>query len=242
MAEDEPKNVLSAFITFINKFFLDYSMWLWLFIFAGGLLIAIRLGEMTENLSSPTGIQTLQVFVWFCFCMIMNATRSQDYLLLAVGGAYRHVRSSAKHYWEIKRARKAFKKIMSCDCVERDWLVWYMYVERESPKFINYRMRTDSSHSWADVVASYMVTEQGVFEARNKNSDGKKLFFSSDYFFLYEKFDFKNELRLILKEHPGLRPELQQIREEVKGSKEAFLSKKGYAKDANIVITDELGS
>ncbi len=241
MPDSEPKSTFSAFITFINKFGEDYSIWLWLVVFNGGLLVAYRFGWATGIPSAATGPEMVGAGMWFCFCMAMNAKRMQTHILHAVVETYRHVRDKVEYRRQIRNAKKVFRQIMLCDCAERDWLVWYIYVERKLDKYKNYRMTTDRSHSWTDVVAASIVKDHKLFDARNKDEKGNKLFFVSyDEYFLFEMFNFKNELDSLLDEGPGLRQELEKVREEVGDSGESFRSKKKFMEEVNLVASDDL--
>jgi hypothetical protein len=226
MAEDGVKSVFQGIVVFIEKFVRDHGMWFWLLVCSLGLLISFRMGWSTEEVKTAKAPQIVAVFAWFCFCMFMNATHMQNHALDAVRKGYEYARAKIVQRLKIRNAKKAFEKIMLCNCAERDWLVWYMFVERKTGMFINYLMRSDSG-SWTDSVASWITKNYELFEARNRDEDGKPMAFTSTYkLFLFENFNLKSELSTLLDKHPNLREELREIRAAVGESRETCKSEK----------------
>jgi hypothetical protein len=142
--------------------------------------------------------------------MLMNATRMQTHILNTMVEIYRHIGDKVQHRKEIRDAKRVFRQIMLCDCAERDWLVWYIYVEREFGTYKNYLLRFDSPDMWTGAVGAFVTSKHKLFVPRNTTETG------------------------------GWLPFTKKIRDEIGDSEEWFQSKKEFMGQVNIVASNNL--
>jgi hypothetical protein len=228
--EGEPKGLLATVFAFVEKTLSNYSLLLWLVICALGLLLAWRIGWLTDEVKAAVVPQTIGVSAWLFFCLLMNAVGVQKQIWPFLKDSYNFVANRTWRRPSKRLVRKTFRKIMLEDCAERDWFVWYLYVQQDWVTFKNrrgdpYRLEFPPG-SWTGWLGSSLISEHKMFVQRKDSPLGKFLpTGSSTSFFFFETIDFMKELVRLADEHPTLKDDLKKVRGEV-GDQREFRSKK----------------
>ncbi len=227
MAEGEGK-ILSTIAELIEKFINNYMFWLWLTIFAALLIIfdkihIIALSQITHDYRS-----IVIAILLFGTCMFLNGSNVathlfdysvQQYKLFSESRAEKEKKreESKEFIRNLEETRKCFNDIMTTDCKERDWLLWYIFVFRHRSKkyFIfvsNLLSNTEYGLiTWKDPIAQRLYAVYHLL--KEYKGDGIGLTYGDTAF--CESMSFDVAMRLLTDGNEELKKQLRVERDRV---------------------------
>jgi hypothetical protein len=107
---------------------------------------------------------------------------------------------------------------MTVDCIERHWLVWFIFEWQPKEVGKSYSIRRTggtSDDSWDDRIAWFMWTRYILREAYGGMWRGNRTSFNDSYYFLMETFPLLDSLKVIAANSHEFRSQIIEVRKEV---------------------------
>jgi hypothetical protein len=243
MAEDD-KSLFSSVVQIIDKFINNAGFWLWISIFCGSAYAldyysVIRLHELGNDKRD-----VVVVLFALSFCMLMNAINLHYHIWLAAirtvhiiidaifyvvnsvliapvrskHERQQHEQNQRQDEKNLEMGKTFFIKYMTVNCIERHWLVWFIFEwqpkEVGKPYSIQ-RTGGTTDDSWDDRIAWFMWTHYILREAYGEMWRGNRTAFKESYYFLKETFPLLDSLKDVFAANNEIRSEVIEVRKEV---------------------------
>lgn len=222
----------SAAFDFIDRFLNNYAIWFWLLVFFCLLWLAGWMGYVSFAMPLSDFRNTSNISGLLVFCLFLNSINAHIYIFDFISGlfellvylislTYRAVSRSKK------RAKRNFGEIISSNCRERIWLVWYIFEWEPKNKYqrftlVHSRTEHDSyprvSYFYNSLSAYFLLKSYNIFYTLPEGDSNfwyrSEREFSRELRPLVNLFD---EIEELLNHNPVLRTEISEIAEKVKG-------------------------
>jgi hypothetical protein len=226
----------SVAFDFIDRFLNNYGIWLWLLVFFGLLWVAEWMGYVSFSTPLADIRNTSVISALLIFCFLLNSINAHVHISKFVheltsvlfhlcGRIYRSLTRPKK------QAKENFGKIISFNCRERNWLIWYIFEWEPNSRFEQFAL----VHSREEYF-SYGTTRVGYFYNSLTAyflSNTYKIFYtipegileplypdSKEYAVrLYPTINLFEELEEVLNSNSHLRIEISDLVEKLKGKR-----------------------
>jgi hypothetical protein len=242
MAEDD-KTLFSSVVHIIEKFINNAGFWLWLAVFCATTYALDYFSEIRLNDLGADRRSLVVVLFGLSFCLLMNAINLHYYIwlilkrmadiiialiLFVVNSVVQPVRrrhekqrneeAQRRDEKNLKRGKEFFAQYMTVDCIERDWLVWFIFEWQPKDETFNIRRTGGTTDdSWTDRVAWFMWTHYILRQKYGGMWNDDSPSFDRGHYFLTEAFPLLDSLKDISASNHDIRSQIMEVRKEVSG-------------------------